>query len=76
MVPIWWKMVCFLHGWGRGGVMKLIERMLAERAGDEGERVELRAERRKFLKRRWRGVAEDGREFGFDDIEKHRLEDD
>lgn len=59
-------MVCFLHGWGRSGVMKLIERMLAERAGDEGERVELRAERRKFLKRRWRGVAEDGREFGFD----------
>ncbi len=26
----------------------------------------LAAERRQFLKRRWRGVAEDGREFGFD----------
>lgn len=26
----------------------------------------MRAERRQFLKRRWRGVAEDGTEFGFD----------
>jgi len=28
--------------------------------------VRLFAERRQFLKRRWRGVAEDGTEFGFD----------
>ncbi len=28
--------------------------------------VVLHAERRQFLKRRWRGVAEDGTEFGFD----------
>jgi len=34
----------------------------------EGEiqRVLLRAERTTLAKRRWRGVAEDGREFGFD----------
>ena len=30
------------------------------------EQVRLRAERRMFLKRRWRGTAEDGVEFGFD----------
>lgn len=30
------------------------------------EQVVLSAERRQFLKRRWRGVAEDGTEFGFD----------
>lgn len=30
------------------------------------EQVLLPAERRQFLKRRWRGVAEDGTEFGFD----------
>ena len=30
------------------------------------EQVRLRAERRMFLKRRWRAVAEDGVEFGFD----------
>ncbi|MFN0125102.1 MAG: urease accessory protein UreE [Verrucomicrobiales bacterium] len=30
------------------------------------EQVVVRAERRQFLKRRWRGVAEDGTEFGFD----------
>ena len=30
------------------------------------EQVRLRAERRMFLKRRWRGTAEDGAEFGFD----------
>ena len=29
-------------------------------------RVTLHAERRQFLKRRWRGTAEDGTEFGFD----------
>lgn len=31
----------------------------------EGQ-ITLAAERRQFLKRRWRGVAEDGTEFGFD----------
>lgn len=30
------------------------------------EQVELLVERRLFLKRRWRGVAADGTEFGFD----------
>jgi urease accessory protein len=29
-------------------------------------RIVLRAERRQFLKRRWRGTADDGTEFGFD----------
>ncbi len=29
-------------------------------------RIILEAERRQFLKRRWRGVADDGTEFGFD----------
>ena len=46
--------------------MELIERMLAEVPEEGGERVELAVERRKFLKRRWRGIAEDGKEFGFD----------
>ena len=32
----------------------------------EAEQVRLRVERRMFLKRRWRGTAEDGVEFGFD----------
>lgn len=30
------------------------------------EQVQLRVERRMFLKRRWRGTAEDGTDFGFD----------
>jgi urease accessory protein len=30
------------------------------------EQVVIAAERRQFLKRRWRGLAEDGTEFGFD----------
>lgn len=30
------------------------------------KQITLAAERRQFLKRRWRGVAEDGTEFGFD----------
>lgn len=30
------------------------------------KQITLRAERRKFLKRRWRGAADDGTEFGFD----------
>ncbi|MEP2777583.1 MAG: urease accessory protein UreE [Luteolibacter sp.] len=46
--------------------MELIERMLAEKPVEGSERIELAVERRKFLKRRWRGVAEDGKEFGFD----------
>lgn len=32
----------------------------------ETQQVLLVAERRQFLKRRWRGVAQDGTEFGFD----------
>ncbi|MFD2257809.1 urease accessory protein UreE [Luteolibacter algae] len=47
--------------------MRLIEKMLASRSEKAaGDRVELAVERRLFLKRRWRGVAEDGSEFGFD----------
>ncbi len=47
--------------------MHLIEKMVAESSEKTGDRrVELAVERRKFLKRRWRGVAEDGVEFGFD----------
>ncbi|MES2923380.1 MAG: urease accessory protein UreE [Verrucomicrobiota bacterium] len=30
------------------------------------KQITLAAERRQFLKRRWRGIAEDGTEFGFD----------
>ncbi len=30
------------------------------------DQIVLAAERRKFLKRRWRGIADDGTEFGFD----------
>lgn len=41
--------------------------MLAESSGfPPGKQITLSAERRQFLKRRWRGVAEDGTEFGFD----------
>ena len=47
--------------------MHLIQRMLAKTSTFLPERqIVLAAERRKFLKRRWRGVAEDGTEFGFD----------
>lgn len=47
--------------------MHLIHRHLSEAsARPASEQVRLRAERRQFLKRRWRGVAEDGTEFGFD----------
>ena len=47
--------------------MHLIERMLAESSNLPSYRhVTLAAERRQFLKRRWRGIAEDGMEFGFD----------
>jgi urease accessory protein len=47
--------------------MHLIQRMLAPESELPPERrVTLHAERRQFLKRRWRGCAEDGTEFGFD----------
>jgi urease accessory protein len=47
--------------------MHLIQRMIAEKSLLPPEtQLVLAAERRQFLKRRWRGVAEDGTEFGFD----------
>ena len=47
--------------------MHLIQRHLSEAsARPASEQVRLCVERRQFLKRRWRGVAEDGTEFGFD----------
>lgn len=47
--------------------MILIQRMLHETSlRPVSEQIELRVERRLFLKRRWRGVAVDGTEFGFD----------
>jgi urease accessory protein len=47
--------------------MHLIHRPLAESSDLPPDRqVVLTAERRQFLKRRWRGIAEDGTEFGFD----------
>lgn len=47
--------------------MHLIQRMLSPRSLLPPElQVILHAERRQFLKRRWRGIAEDGTEFGFD----------
>ena len=47
--------------------MHLIERMMARESElPPARRVTLHAERRQFLKRRWRGTAEDGTEFGFD----------
>lgn len=47
--------------------MVLIRKYVAEASGrPEDSQVVLRAERRMFLKRRWRGVAGDGTEFGFD----------
>lgn len=47
--------------------MHLIERMVAPESDKPPEqRVELAVERRKFLKRRWRGTASDGTDFGFD----------
>jgi urease accessory protein len=49
------------------GSMHLIQHLIApsSQLPDE-DQVVLVAERRQFLKRRWRGVAEDGTEFGFD----------
>lgn len=47
--------------------MHLVQKMLAETSSLPPEKQRtLVAERRQFLKRRWRGVAEDGTEFGFD----------
>ncbi|WP_367870801.1 urease accessory protein UreE [Luteolibacter sp. Populi] len=47
--------------------MHLIQRSLAPSSDLPPEdRLTLSAERRQFLKRRWRGAAEDGIEFGFD----------
>ncbi|GEP41089.1 hypothetical protein BGE01nite_03800 [Brevifollis gellanilyticus] len=47
--------------------MILVTRMLLDCSPrPAAEQVELMAERRLFLKRRWRGVAADGTEFGFD----------
>ena len=47
--------------------MQLVTRMLQPASfRPPEEQVVLSAERRQFLKRRWRGVAEDGTEFGFD----------
>ena len=41
--------------------------MIADKSDLPPERqITLTAERRQFLKRRWRGIAEDGTEFGFD----------
>lgn len=47
--------------------MLLIQNPLPDASPRPGvEQIELRVERRMFLKRRWRGVAVDGVEFGFD----------
>ncbi len=47
--------------------MQLIHRMIADCSMlAPANQVVLAAERREFLKRRWRGIAEDGSEFGFD----------
>ena len=47
--------------------MHLIQRMIAPASElPESSQVVLSAERRQFLKRRWRGIANDGTEFGFD----------
>lgn len=47
--------------------MHLIQRMIAPASElPESSQVVLSAERRQFLKRRWRGIAYDGTEFGFD----------
>jgi len=44
-----------------------VRKMLAERSGrPDPEQIPLYLKRRLFLKRRWEGVAEDGRAFAFD----------
>ncbi|HSI85673.1 MAG: urease accessory protein UreE [Candidatus Methylacidiphilales bacterium] len=47
--------------------MQIINRMVSDKSQrPEAEQIKLIAERSLFLKRRWRGHAEDGTEFGFD----------
>jgi urease accessory protein len=47
--------------------MQAVRKMLAEHSlRPESEQVRLEAERYRFLKRRWQGLAEDGTEFAFD----------
>jgi len=46
--------------------MTIIKEALPHGAGEGITRVALRADRMTLAKRRWRGVAEDGEEFGFD----------
>jgi urease accessory protein len=47
--------------------MQVIHQLLAKGSALPADnQIVLAAERRQFLKRRWRGVAEDGAEFGFD----------
>lgn len=58
---------CFLSAMNESVPMVLIRRHVLEASPrPAGEQVVLLAERRMFLKRRWRAVAEDGVEFGFD----------
>ena len=47
-------------------MLLITNHVLANSPRPVAEQVPLRAERRMFLKRRWRAVAEDGVEFGFD----------
>ena len=52
---------------GRASSCLIVTRMAAEASSrPESGQVLLIAERRHFLKRRWRGIAQDGMEFGFD----------
>jgi urease accessory protein len=44
----------------------IIRSAIEEKLGDDEQIVVLTADRATLGKRRWRGVAEDGREFGFD----------
>ena len=44
----------------------IIRSAIEEKPGDDEQIVVLTADRATLGKRRWRGVAEDGREFGFD----------
>jgi urease accessory protein len=47
--------------------MIIVNRMVSAMSQlPENRQIKLMAERRLFLKRRWRGSAEDGTEFGFD----------
>jgi len=47
--------------------MQLVTRMLADASRlPPGQQIILAAERRLFLKRRWRATASDGTDFGFD----------